>query len=29
LALDLAGVIDVNPNLSAVTFDWNEPQRGF
>lgn len=27
LALDLAGVIDVNPNLSAVTFDWNEPAR--
>ncbi|MGE0283974.1 MAG: efflux RND transporter permease subunit, partial [Rhizobiaceae bacterium] len=26
-ALDLAGVIDVNPNLSAVTFDWNEPAR--
>jgi multidrug efflux pump subunit AcrB len=27
LALEFAGVIDVNPNLSAVTYDWNEPAR--
>ncbi|HEY5818258.1 MAG TPA: efflux RND transporter permease subunit [Mesorhizobium sp.] len=27
LALDFAGVIDVNPNVAAVTYDWNEPSR--
>ena len=27
LALDFAGVIDVNPNLTYVTYDWNEPAR--
>lgn len=27
LALEFAGVIDTNPNLTSVTYDWMEPAR--